>query len=315
MTRPPEITATSRATRADSTFKALCPTRIVRTLCLACASRPLRIASALVAALLLAAAVSCGHATVLGYDDTPHRTPSDTTSDNGQSGINHPSEVSIAYLRSLAAGLSTTIDLPFSVCGRVTANDAYGEYYQTICVEDSTGGIEVAVEGYTLYRLFALYDYVRVECHGLSLGRYGSRIRLGGPPSGEYSVSPIPQRDIGRYMSKYSAGEHTEEAFEPVVTTIGALVPSYVGRTVRIDGLYSSEAGSGWCDYDVVTGTYVDTERMVYDDKGDMLRVSMRGECRYVSEPIPWGSFSLIGIVEYRDASYHLRPTNHGIIF
>ena len=279
-----------------------------------------------IAALFIFAA--CGSASELRYDgsgSTTGRLPSDDGNDDGNGGNDgddggnrlptsqHQSAVSVAYLRSLAVGTSTAIDRPYSVTGRVTANDAYGEYYRTVCIEDPTGGIEAEIEGYTLYRTFALYDMVRIECHGLALGRYGSRILLGAPPTGSSAVDPVAQADIGRYFTIYKSDD---DSFEPLyVASAAALQPSHVGRTVRIGMLCSADGGSCWCIADPQTGDFIDTERTLTDSDGNTLTVCIRSGCRYAGEPIPDGPFSLCGIIEYRSGSgYALRITNHGII-
>lgn len=274
-----------------------------RTLHLLPSLRALRLSTLLLLLPLLPLLPACGHASELDWDD-----PAD---ENSHETIAHPSQVSIAYLRSLAVGESVTIDKPYSVSGLVTATDAYGEYFMCICIEDSTGGLELLIEGYALYRRFALYDRVRVECHGLAVGRYGSRIQLGAPPSGEYVVDRIAESDIGRYISEESAAA---EPFEPVTASIAELRPEYVGRTVMVEGLHSADAGTGWCATEPQTGRFADTERIVADDWGRELTVCLRGGCRYAAEPIPDGRFALCGILEYRSGAFALRITNRGII-
>lgn len=261
-----------------------------------------RMVAAALFVLAATALQACGRATTLGGDD-----------DDGDGLVSHPSQVSVAYLRSLAVGESTVIDRPLSVEGCVTANDAFGEYFKSICIEDATGGIVVLIDGYALYRRFALYDRVRVECHGLALARYGSTIQLGTPPAGSYASDYIPQADTGRYIE---ICDSPEEAFVPIVAGIGGLLPEYTGRTVRVDGLHAAgeSAGACWCDIDPLTNDYADTMRQVADDSGGVLAVSVRGGCRYAGERIPDGRFSLCGILEYRAGAYALRITNHGII-
>ena len=280
----------------------------------------IRIICAMLAAVILAAA--CDSSTTLGYDSAGNSGSAggdDNGDDGGGSGSGgggstgnevHPSQVSVAYLRSLAAEHSVTIDLPYSIRGTVTANDSFGEYFKTICVEDSTGGIEVLIDGYALYTLFALYDEVCIECHGLAVGRYGSRTQLGAPPTGEYAVDRIAWEDTGRYIS---VGKDAAETFMPVGTSIAELRPEHVGRTVRIDGLHALAAGLGWCDADPQSGAFADSERTVADDSGAELTVLLRGTCIYAADPVPEGRFALCGIVEYRAGEYALRITNRGI--
>ena len=264
-----------------------------------------RIVWPVVAALLLPVlGLSCGKATMLGYGDDGG------TGAGGE--LYHPSEVSVAYLRSLAAGLTYTIKQPLSVKGRVTAADTYGELYKTIHIEDSTGGMDVAIDCFSLYSVFALYDEVRIECHGLALGRYGSRIELGLPPTGEYTVDRIPESEIGKYMT---IDKTVDDRFEPLSVTIPELEPSLVGRTVKIGGLHMAAGGSllSWCDFDPLSGGYADTERRAEDESGNRLAVFVRGGCMYAGDAVPEGRFELCGIVEYRSGAYALRITNRNI--
>ena len=241
--------------------------------------------------------LSCGRATTLAPDDdgTP---PS------------RPSGVSIAYLRSLASGTSVTIRETLSVSGCVTANDAYGELYKTIHIEDETGGIDIAIDHLRLHTLFALYDRVVVECHGLALGRIGSTVELGMPPTGEYAVDRISAADTGRYISQADG----DGLFSPVEVTIGELVPELVGRTVKICGLRATADDCAWCDTDPLTGEFANTTRTVADATGAVLAVDLRGSCIYAPEPMPEGEFSLCGILGYRSGTYALRITNRLII-
>ena len=262
------------------------------------------------AAAILLLAAACGRATVLGYDDGSQSEPDDG---NGGATADHPSEVSVAYLRSLAATESTAIDRPLSISAAITANDAFGEYFMTLHVEDETGGVDVLVGSYRLYALFPLYDRVRIECHGLALARYGSRIELGFPPAGEYAADRIPESEIGRYISVIGA-DGGDEGFVPVEAEAGALEPSLVGRTVIMGPLHIAGDSGSWCDTDPELGSYIDTERMAEDRSGNRITLTLRGGCLYAGERMPDGEFTVCGVVEYRTGEYALRITNRGII-
>ena len=105
--------------------------------------RPVAATAALLAVMSALLFQACGRATTLGYDDDDRQ--------HGQTV--HPSEVSVAYLRSLAVGNSTSIGRTLSVCGRVTATDAYGELYKSICVEDDNQVLGSKTDGTLLHGL------------------------------------------------------------------------------------------------------------------------------------------------------------------
>lgn len=239
--------------------------------------------------------ISCDRSTSLSYGESP----------DGPS-----TEVSVAYLRSLCRDVSVPITGNVTIRGRVTANDAYGEFYKSIVVEDATAGIEVEIDRTQLYTLCPLYCEVRIMCQGLSLGRYGSRIELGANPTGDYVVDRISAADIGRYMT---VNQTSETDFSVPATTVAQIGQPMIGRTVRIRSLHAVGDAASWCDTDPETGKYVDSERTVADESGVALVVRVRGDAVYAHEPMPAGNFALCGIIEYSSGVYALRITNRGI--
>jgi len=221
-----------------------------------------------------------------------------------------PDEISIAHLRSMARGVSTPVRDDISVRGRVTANDAYGEFYKSIVVEDATGGIEILFDHNALRTLFPLYAEITVQCQGLALGRYGGMVELGAPPAGEYAADRIAASEIWRFAVRRAENDAAVEFPE---IAISALSPEYIGRTVVVRGLSAATPGLAWCDTDD-EGAYTDTERTVADADGLTLAAAVSGRCEYAGTAMPHGMFSLCGIVEYRGDRYRLRIANHGIV-
>lgn len=257
----------------------------VKCLSLKCATRAIAAVSAVAACI----ASACSSATSPGYGHTP-------------------SEVSIAHLRSMGRGESTVIRDDIAIRGRVTANDAFGEFFKSIVVEDATGGIEILFDLYNLHRTFPLYAELTLHCQGLALGRYGSMLVLGEQPTGEYVVDRIAAVDTRRFTVRRA--ENDADIEFPTVT-IPALSPQHIGRTVRIERL-TADTGR-WCDRDPETGTATDSERTARDSDGNTLRILLDRRCEYAEETMPHGVFTLCGIVEYRDGGYALRITNRGI--
>ncbi len=220
------------------------------------------------------------------------------------------STISIAHLRTMANGISTTILSNCSITGYVTANDLYDELYKQIVVEDDTGGIEIGIDKLNLYKDFPLYSKVTIQCHGLALGRYGSMVELGAKPTGEFATDRIAASQLSRY---FTISPEESVAVAPIKCSISSLTPRLIGRMVRVDNLRADVPQLPWCDYDKLLDEYVTTTRVVVDGNGSRLNIVTSGMCQYANETMPQGTFSLCGIVEYHGGQYHLRIVNHSI--
>lgn len=245
-----------------------------------------------VAWLLCCTPTACNRATELTYDDTSGKF------------------VSIAYLKSLGRDTSTPIVQELKISGVVTANDIRGEFYKTLLIEDSTAGIEVAVDHTALADLFPLGAQVTVYCTGLALGDYGGKIQLGARPTGEYSVDRIAQEEIGRYIRCTSLNAGTRR---PRTVQIASLNADDVDTYVHFDEVYFPEAGTAWCDRDSLTDELQTTVRILADHTGAQLPVRIAPTCHYATEPIPQGTGSVNGIVDWFNGELSLRIINYEI--
>ncbi len=221
--------------------------------------------------------------------------------------------ISISHLKSLASAGSTVITDDVSVTGYVAANDLYGEYYKTIVVCDTDGGIEIAVDSNTTATLFPISARITVHCSGLALGDYGGRIMLGAQPAGRYTVDRIAESDLARY---FTVDTSAPAATEPLRTSIDGLAPEHIGRLVELHGVtFAEAAGLAWCDTDPETGDYLTTSRTLYDRSANTVTVRTLAGCHYRAERIPSGYGTVRAIAEYFNGEYSLRIANHGIEF
>ena len=76
-----------------------------------------------------------------------------------------------------------------------------------------------------------------------------------------------------------------------------------------------TDAGTTWCDTDPETGRTVATERTIADARGRTFTVRTAGTCVYAKEPVPQGTGSLYGIIDYFAGKYTLRVTNREAVF
>ena len=219
-------------------------------------------------------------------------------------------EVSIAYMKSLCKNRMVEIHSDITISGVVVANDWIGEYYKSFVVMDETGGIQVALDMYDIYRHIPITSQVTIYCNGMTLGRVGGKIELGMSPTSDFIVDNIPADMLDRYIRVDGTTLEVEAVRRSV---IGELSPRDITTIVQFDNIHISDKGCGtWCE--MVDGVWVDTVRVIEDSVGGTLSVRIRGGCDYAGSYIPEGSFSIKGIVDYSADEYFLRIINRGVI-
>lgn len=90
--------------------------------------------------------------------------------------------------------------------GVVIANDKTDNFYKSIIIQDSTAGITVRLDGFSLFNIYPIGRKIFIRLKGLWLGDYGSNIQLGAgvdrsnPQFPE--LIPIPQPLFDRVIVK-----------------------------------------------------------------------------------------------------------------
>lgn len=63
--------------------------------------------------------------------------------------------------------------------GTVISDDEAGNFYKSIFIQDSTGGIEIKLSKTTLYNFYKRGQRLAVVCNGMFIGDYGGQIQIG----------------------------------------------------------------------------------------------------------------------------------------
>lgn len=243
--------------------------------------------------LLLTA--GCNLASEADYDETPDE-----------------ARLSIAGLKTLCSGrTSIVISRDAIIRGQVVANDLYGEFDREIVIQDSSGGISVAIEDGLLAERFPFGIQIDIRCNGLSLCDYGGKIQLGAAP-GAYGCTPIPAGEIDRHVRVTSRSEAMPRARD---LTFGEVRSEHIDTRVRFCGVRFADPGKTWCDTDPETGQTLTTERQIIDPAGNRFPVRTDRACDYAIEVLPAGTGSLIGVIDYFGGKFSLRVTFHELEF
>lgn len=231
-------------------------------------------------------------------------------------GFTEESEVSrhtVAYLKSLCDGRSSVaVTQDITIRGFITGNDLYGEFDRTLVVEDASGGIQIAAGGSSLADDYPFGAIATVRCNGLTLCNYGGKIELGSA-AGDYGAEAIPQEELSRYIRVSQPGEGEKHRAAPL--TFEEVGARRIDTRVRFDNVRFADPGATWCDTDPETGRTVATERTILDAGGREFTVRSAATCAYAKEPVPSGTGSLYGIIDYFAGKYTLRVTNREAVF
>jgi len=236
----------------------------------------------------------CDRASELHYDDPPGQVHT------------------VAYLKSLCPTEGAhVVREQLTLRAAVTANDLFGEFSKTIVAGDESGGIEISIEHDDLSRLFPLGVEVEIRCDGLAVGEYGGKAVLGAPPTSVYSVDRIPATELNRYIRVVDRGNHRRAELR----TFADLTIRDAGRYVRFEGVRFTDPNALWCDIDPETQAWTTTERQLADAAGRTLSVRTLAGCSYAAEPLPSGTGSVQGILDYFNGAFSLRITNREFFF
>ena len=245
---------------------------------------------------LLLLSAGCDKATEPGFDEAPEA-----------------SRHTVAYLKSLCDGRSSiAVTQDVTIRGFITANDLFGEFDRTIVVEDASGGIAIAVAHPSSADDYPFGAIAVVRCNGLTLCDYGGKIELGSKP-GDYGAGAIPREELSRHIRVTQPEEG--ESHRAALLSFGEVGPRHIDTRVRFDDVRFAEPGRTWCDTDPETGRTVATERTILDAAGHEFTVRSAATCAYAKEPLPAGTGSLYGIIDYFAGKYTLRITNREIVF
>lgn len=220
--------------------------------------------------------------------------------------------VTIAALKSRCTGAQAAVTEDITVEGVVTGNDLYGEFYKTLVVEDTSGGISIAVDATELYVDYPVGTAVTIHCNGLFLCDYGGKVMLGTRPTDEYAgPGRIPQAEAALYLRRKQA---ETRPLRPRTFTFGEVDMRHTDTYVHFEGVRFVQQGN-WCDPDPETGRPATTERRIADHTGREFIVRTAGTCTYATEPVPQGTGSVYGIIDYFNGKYTLRIANREVDF
>jgi hypothetical protein len=123
------------------------------------------------------------------------------------------------------------------ITGIVIANDASNNFYKSIIIQDSTGGITIKLDGFGLAADFPMNQRIFIRLNGLWLSEYGGMLQLGAGidiSNPQYvDLLPLPVPLFSRYILK----GNMELPPAPLVVRFDQLKDSLQSRFIQIDSV------------------------------------------------------------------------------
>jgi hypothetical protein len=117
----------------------------------------------------------------------------------------------------------------------VVGNDRQDNIYKTLMIQDSTGGISLKMDGYSLFSQYPIGQQVFVRLKGLWMSDYGGMIQIGASMDRTNAAQPtlqgIPQPLFARVIIK---GKVLQDP-QPRDLTMGELHDSLQGMLIRLN--------------------------------------------------------------------------------
>ncbi len=186
--------------------------------------------------------------------------------------------------------------------GTVISDDKYGNFYKKIVIQDSTGGIEIQVNDFDLYRLFPVGQLVYVKCKNLIIGEYKGVMQLTYDSNG--SSERLPANTVKKYIFKSDGGI----PIVPKTVKIPELNSEHINTLIKLENV----------EFDIseLALTYAtqnqDASRTLTDFAENTLIVRTSSHADFALDTLPSGNGDITAIftVYNSDKQINIRNTN-----
>lgn len=190
--------------------------------------------------------------------------------------------------------------------GIVISNDAAGNFFKQLVLQDATGGLEMRIEMTDLNNLYPVGRKVYVKAKGLWLGDYNGLVQLGAgvgtDDQGDPELLRIPESLIDQYIVPATYGND----ITPKTLTIDDLTinaqDSLVSTLVRFEGMQFIAADAG----EVYAVFQVNTNREIEDCFDQRLILRTSGYASFASDTTPLLNGTITGVLSIFGDTYQL---------
>ena len=141
-------------------------------------------------------------------------------------------------------GMVEQIAQPLFIEGIVVANDEHDNFYKSICIQDTTGGLVIQIDGLSLYQTYPIGSKIKINTQQMFLTDYRRMIQLVASvdtSSGNLVTTGIPSPLLPKFIKIIS----DNNPIIPITVGFKNLGDSLQGRLVQINAVEFSASDTG----------------------------------------------------------------------
>lgn len=203
---------------------------------------------------------------------------------------------------NLASDDTAVIKENYVIKGVVISDDKEGNFYKTMTIQDSTGGISIPVDAYDLYKDFPQGQLLYIKCKGLVLTNYRGSIQI--KFLSNLSVESIPAAAMKNYIFKSDGGA----LVNPKVVTIDELGVNkdLINTLVKLQNVQFAVSDTSKTFYYSPDGYYDAPNRNIKDCSNTKIILRNSEFASFAGQKVPAGNGTIIAISNVYNATAQL---------
>jgi len=181
----------------------------------------------------------------------------------------------------------------------VVADDASGNFYRQLIVQDNTGGIELRINVNSLYNDYPIGRKIFVKCQGLWLGDYNGLIQMGAgiyDDDGDDRLAGLEAGGVAEHIEKGPRGQEVVPQVVSIAELTTDIQNPYINTLIKLEEVEFVNPGEPFATYDLVSGDRFSENRTVSDCNGNEIDLRSSGYSDFVSELTPAGKGPMVAI-------------------
>lgn len=195
------------------------------------------------------------------------------------------------------------------ISGRVIGNDATGNVYKALVIQDETAALTISINAKNLYENYKVGQEIVMDLTGMYIGKYNGLQQLGTPK--EYNGDLEADR-----MEESEFTSHTQinglpdtKAIEAYPITISELLNSkdaaslqrWQSQLIKLENVSFAQGGQA-----TFSDAGTSTNRAVVDSEGNSINLYTSNYSTFAGEYLPEGSGSLTALAQYNGTNWRL---------